>query len=145
MTQLSMLTKDQADILISAYSEQKRRDNMLKATEQDFLRRLLQRWTVEKTSADAEALLVYYWETSISQKARTKAQMRTCYSKAAKSSISDITNGQGVKVEDGKLVLAPKRNTKTPLEEVTAELLKILNDEDNLKAAQLLVEVFGGE
>ena len=133
--------------LIDAIRKVNQDSRKVSAAEQEFLRKGLAAWTNEKTSRDAEAILVEYWNNSIAEDddgpARTEAQIRVAFHRASES-IHEATNGRAVIVQDDRLALAKTRKRATPFEKAvkTVKKDKTLTDEQTKAIAKALLEAY---
>lgn len=91
-------------------------------------------------NAEAETAIVAFWNAC--ESAGVLSTVRQQLSKASKDVHESlgVNVGQGAKVENGKLVLAAKRNreTKNPLVETAKELAKTLSSEQQAALAKVL-------
>lgn len=145
-TLLANFDRETGFALIDAIRKVNQDTRKVSAAEQEFLRKGLVAWTQEKTRQDAEAILVEYWNNSISEDeegpARSEPQIRAAFHEASKD-IHEVTGGAGVVVQDDKLVLAKTRKTKqTPFQKasklVLKDLKKITPEQDAMLAEILL-------
>jgi len=133
--------------LIDAIRKVNQDSRKVSAAEQEFLRKGLAAWTNEKTSRDAEAILVEYWNNSIADSeegpARTEAQIRAAFHRASES-IHEATNGRAVIVQDDRLALAKTRKRATPFEKAvkTIKKDKTLTDAQTKAIAKALLEAY---
>ena len=128
MTSLIDFDRDSGLELIDSIRSLNQESRKVAALEQEFLRKGLALWTEDKTSKDAQAILVEYWHLNLSdddgEAIRTEAQIRSAFHTASKS-IHDFTDGAAVVVDDNKLVIAKTRKKrKDPWQKVAADVKK---------------------
>lgn len=147
---LVQFTKDQADILVESRASHDANTRKLAACESDYIRQGINLYLSDdkNKSRTAEALLVYYWQERVKTDGKD-APIRALFSQVSKE-YHDLTDGRAIKVEDNKLTLAAKRNTKKhPLKEAVKEIDGSLSDEQREKLAAMLLNaaasMVGGE
>ena len=115
MTSLIDFDRDSGLGLIDSIRSVNQESRKVAALEQEFLRKGLALWIEDKTSKDAQAILVEYWHLNLSdddgEAIRTEAQIRAAFHKASES-IHEFTDGAGVVVDDDKLVIAKTRKSR---------------------------------